>query len=184
MEKITLTRRQIIKSLIALGAGSSFLFYWETLPADNGGSITVFGGDGKPTLEVFAFLSSVVTLREDLDPGIMKQMYDVFLDEPWGPNHILRCHRKITAALSRHGKSSKRPPLKAPSWQFDDGEKWFLGHLLTTWYTGVYYHEQRPPQVISYEKALMFDAARAIIPVPFIEATGFGNWADAPEERK
>jgi hypothetical protein len=184
MEKVTVTRRQIIKSLIALGAGSAFLFYWETLPHDVSGSITVIGGDGKPTLGVFSLLSSVVTLRDDLNPEMMKEMYAAFLDEPWGPDHMLRCYRKIMAALPKKEIATERPPLADTSWQFDKGEAWFLRHLLTTWYTGIYYHEERQIRAISYEHALMFDAARDTIPVPFVDATGFGTWAEPPENIK
>jgi hypothetical protein len=71
--------------------------------------------------------------------------------------------------------------LADPAWQLDDGEKWFINHLLTTWYLGIYYHEQRPMQLISREKALIFDAARGAIPIPLFEATGFGAWVDPPD---
>lgn len=174
------TRRQIIKSLIALGAGSTLLLYWRSLPRDDDVSIAVLDGDGKPTLEVFSFLSSIVTLRDDLNPVMMKRMYEIFLAEPWGPDHMLRCYRKIMAALPKV-KDTKRPPLKNDSWQFDKGEQWFLGHLLKTWYTGIYYNEERPSQIISYDHALMFAATKGYVPIPFLDATAFGKWATPPD---
>src|SRR5690242_2591106 len=122
MKKIILTRRQIIKSLVALGAGSSLAFYWETLPGQEKHRLEIAGESSKPTIEAFAFLSSVVTMRGALDTGMMKKMYAVFLDEPWGPDHMMRCYRKIVAAVPRGNKTLKRPPMNDTSWQFDSGE--------------------------------------------------------------
>ena len=179
--KHVFTRRQIVKSLIALGVGGTLLWYWESLPGDDHDTITVIGGDGKPTLEIFAFLSTIVTLRDDLNPVMMKRMYDIFLDEPWGADHMLRCYRKIAKALPRKGSAAKRLPLQNSSWQFDKGEKWFLSHLLRTWYTGIYSNEERPSQTVSYEHALMFAVTKGCVPIPFLDATGFGKWASPPD---
>src|SRR4029077_10570032 len=99
MDKIVLTRRQIIKTLIALGAGSAFLAYWESLPGGKQQALPAIADDGKPSLEIFSALSSIVTLHDDLDPDMMQRMYKVFTDEPWAPDHILRVYRKIITVL-------------------------------------------------------------------------------------
>ena len=61
------------------------------------------------------------------------------------------------------------------------GQAWFTSHLLSTWYLGIYYHEQRPTRRVAYETALMFDAIRGRLPIPFVEATGFGVWSEPPD---
>jgi hypothetical protein len=183
MEKIVLTRRQVVKTLLAIGAGSSYVAYVHFF---TGNTVSVSGikKAEKVTPEIFSNLCSLVTLRDKHDPGMTAHMYKVFMDEPWGPDHILRIYNKISAALPAYAGKKKRPPLADPQWKLNAGEKWFVGHLLTTWYLGIYYHEQRATQLISSEKALMFDMTRGVIPVPFYEATGFGAWADPPDNKE
>lgn len=172
------SRRQIIKTLLALGAGSVSLSCFQAL-ADRPGAIVLPDTDAKTaTVEVFEALSRLVTLRDRLDPETVQKMYKIFMDEPWAPDHIVRVYNKTRAALGKRERAS----LKDKSWKFDEGESWFVGHLLTTWYLGVYYHEQRPTQRIAYETALMFDPTRGIMPVPFRQALGYDGWAEAPED--
>jgi hypothetical protein len=178
------TRRHIVKTLLALGAGGVSLSYWRSAAAAGGSIMTAIDealAPEKPTLEVFTEVSKLVTLRDALDAETCKRMYAVFLDEPWGPEHILRLYEKISAALKHGVDKRKRPSLKAAAWDFDDGEKWFASHLLTTWYLGVYYHEERPTQRVAYETALMFEPTRGLLPVPFVDALGYGAWQERPE---
>ncbi len=135
------------------------------------------------SLDVFRKVSSLVTLRDNLDADTVSRMYKVFLDEPWAPDHILRVHNKIVAGLA-NGLSRKNHLMKDLAWKFDEGESWFAGHLLMTWYLGVYYHAERPTQRVAYETALMFDSTRGILPIPLVESLGFGGWTDAPEDAR
>lgn len=176
MRSIRITRRRLVKTLLALGAGSVFSSYLPFAPA--GGKVWAQLGAEKPTLELFHELSRLVTLKDDLDADTVKKMYKVFMDEPWGPEHITAVSSRIKAALAAGGQ---RRMLKDPSWKFTEGEKWFAEHLLTTWYLGIYYHEERPTQRITYEHALMFRALEGKLPIPYLEPTGFGKWAEAPE---
>lgn len=166
-----------MKTLLALSAGGVSLSWWSAFAAD-GAKIAVPSGEAtKATLEVFTSLSKLVTLHDDLDPVTVAHMYKVFMAEPWAPDHILRVYNKIHSALG----DKNRKPLKDPSWQLDEGEKWFAGHLLTTWYLGIYYHDKLPTQRITFEHALMFRPVQGIIPIPFFENTPFGEWADPPK---
>jgi hypothetical protein len=172
-----------VKTLLALGAGGVSLAYWSSFSGDSGIVRMAFGAEEKATMEVFSALSAIVTLRDNLDAETTKRMYKVFMDEPWGPDHILRLHKKLSDVIAS-GLDPKELSLKDGKWQLDDGEKWFASHLLATWYLGVYYHEKRPTQRIAYETALMFDTTRGIIPVPFVDAAGYGAWIGVPEGRK
>ena len=180
MRNIAVTRRTLVKTLLALGAGSVFSSYLAGFPG--GGKVLAAEGDGKPSLETFKALSTLVTLHDDLDPDTVERMYKVFMDEPWGPEHTVRLHDKITTALAAGVARKKRPPMKNPAWKLDDGEKWFADHLLTTWYLGIYYHAERPTQRIAYENALMFAPLRGLMPIPYLEPVGFGNWAEPPKD--
>ncbi len=169
-----------MKTLLALGAGSVFFSTLSPFARD-GGKVWAFLGDSTPSLETFAALSSLITLHDDLDADSIARMYKVFMDEPWAPEHIEGLHKKIIGALS---DEKKRPSLKDPVWKFTDGESWFAGHLLTTWYLGIYYHEERPTQRILYENALQFRAIKGVMPIPYLENVGYGAWTSPPEIKK
>jgi hypothetical protein len=180
--KIAVTRRKLLKTLLALGVGSVFSSCLTGF-AGSLEKIPVKSGDGKPSLETFTALSSLVTLHDDLDPETVKKMHAVFMDEPWGPDHIVRLHRKIVEGLAKRIDRKKHPLGQDGAWKLDEGEKWFAGHLLTTWYLGIYYHGERPTQRITFENALMFKAVEGLLPVPYLQPVGFGKWAEPPEDQ-
>jgi hypothetical protein len=162
LKKISVTRRKLLKTLLALGAGGVFL------SGPLAGKISFAAAEGPFTLESFVALSSLVTLQDKLDNDTAQRMYDVFMKEPWGPEHMAGLFAKLRSALA--GKKE----------ELTDGEKWFSGHLLTTWYLGVYYHESSPPLRLAYDTALMFRAGDGVIPVPLVESVAFGDWAKKP----
>lgn len=159
-----MTRRELVKTLLALGAGGVFLSYARAFAADD--TLLAVAGGEPGGRELFAAVSALVTLRDNLDPGTVTSMYEIFKDEPWATEHMKGLYAKVRGAASA-------APLT-------DGERWFAGHLLTTWYLGIYYHEQRPVRRVTYRHALMFDAASGLMPVPYLEANGFGSWTEKP----
>jgi len=182
--KISLSRRHVVKALIALGAvGFSARVLHGFNQDDTQLSIEVKDGEGlpRPSLALFASLSSLVTLKDDLDEVVTEKMYQLFLDEPWGKEHITGCYKKIRDYLQQISENA-RPSFNDPGWQFTKGERWFITHLLTTWYLGTYYHENRPILYITHEHALMYDHLEGIVPTPFLEPVGFGTWAEPPKE--
>jgi len=122
------------------------------------------------SLDAFSALSGELLGRQFVQPEMVKKLYDIFRQEPWGVDHLLRLRRKLI-------DSGTRPELALAS--LDEGERWFLNHFLTTWIAGVYYH-QSGNQVISYEYALMHDSLRDIRPVPGLSDRDFGFWGQAP----
>jgi hypothetical protein len=177
MRRTGFTRREIVKTLLALGAGSVFASYLQAFAAD-GTPVRVAAAENPSAFEIFAAVSAFVTLRDDLDAETMRRMHTVFLDEPWGREHLEGIFQKVSSAIS----DKERKASSDKSWGFTEGESWFTGHLLTTWYLGIYYHEQRPTRRVAYEHALVFSAVKGLLPVPLLEATGFGNWTAPPEE--
>lgn len=178
MRKTAITRRKLVKTLLALGAWS--VFPAPLSPVKTSGSVMAAIGGTAPSTETFAAVSTFVTLHDDFSADAVARMFDVFKDEPWALEHIDGIHSKVSTAL----QSDKRPPLKDPSWHFTEGESWFAGHLLTTWYLGIYYHQDSPTRRILYEDALVFSATRDIMPIPYLEPVGFGAWSHPPQEAK
>lgn len=107
-------------------------------------------------------------MQDNLDGDTARRLYDVFMKEPWGVEHMTGLYAKLQSALA--GKKQ----------ELTEGEKWFSGHLLTTWYLGVYYHESSPPLRLAYDTALMFRAGDGVIPVPLVESVSYGDWAKKP----
>jgi len=95
-------------------------------------------------------------------------VYQLLQDEPCGMSHLQRVVEK----------SSERNEGIVLA-QLDEGEHWFLGHLLTTWVTGIYYHDKENV-VVSYEHALMHEALKEIRPVPGLSTETFGFWHEPP----
>ena len=105
---------------------------------------------------------------EPLNVDMTKRVYQLLQGEPWGMSHLQRVV----------GKSSERNKGIVLA-QLDEGEHWFLGHLLTTWVTGIYYHDKENV-VVSYEHALMHEALKEIRPVPGLSTETFGFWHEPP----
>jgi hypothetical protein len=177
---IRVSRRQLaaVLTLTACGGAAAFLsirpdrtHFTLTLPPA--------GDPNNPTLEIFEALCRLVLAREHLDITLTQRMYEVFADEPWGRKHIGHAYAALREAIAREAwspRSGDTPPLA----RLDPGERWFVSHLVTTWYLGIYYHEQRPTQRITHDGALMYTALKDLAPVPYVEGYGFGRWADPP----
>jgi hypothetical protein len=178
---IRLSRRQLAGMLVIL-AGGAAAAVWAVPHGDKSKldlALPEAGDPNKPSLEVFAALSRIVLLRSDLDPEVTQRMYKVFMDEPWGPKHVGTAYGRLRRAIIARN-SMPRDAEPVPLDPLDGGEKWFVSHLLVTWYLGVYYHEKRPTQRITLDGALMFESVRGLMPKPFLESTGFGAWAELP----
>jgi hypothetical protein len=183
--KIRLTRRRAITILIAVCGGAT-VAWWER--AGSGLpelelSLPSPGILGTASFEVFMALSRIVLLRDDLDRQMAQRLFKLIMDEPWAPKHIHNAYATLRAAIIKRNKAADRENPASLN-VLGAGEKWFVSHLVTTWYLGIYYHEQQPTRRVAYSEALMFDAIRGVVPIPYLESTGFGAWADAPPLRK
>ncbi len=186
MSDFKITRRDLVASLVGGVTAGLLGSYWSKFEDDT----TLFDIElptsfdrEKPPFEVFLALSKLVTVRTSLDIDAAKRMYPIFMDEPWGSQHIVSSYTQILSLIDL--PSHTTPPFTSlVRGKLGKGESWFTSHLLTTWYLGIYYHEARPPVRVTYESALMFDSIRGVLPVPLLESTGYGGWTEPPAGSK
>jgi len=133
----------------------------------------VYGTESKDdALDTFMGLSIFLTARDDLNSEMGAQILQKIMQEPWGKEHLQRVLQKSPI---EEGKAFNKSIMM----RLDAGELWFVGHLLTTWITGSYFHESGN-NVISYEHALMHAAFRDVYPEPYICSSDFAYWQTAP----
>lgn len=127
-------------------------------------------------LDTFIRLCVIVTGVERLDRETAARILELIRAEPWGKEHLAQ----IGAKLLPSGKPlpPTREKLLNPE-RFNEGERWFIGHLLTTWFTGIYYHQQGN-HVVTYRNALMHVALEDVRPVPGHCNGTFGFWSAPP----
>lgn len=147
-------RRQVLKGLGALCSV-------PLLPS------IAFATSRTISYEEFLQLSKLLTGSSDVEHHTAATMFETFRKEPWGMEHMYRVYSKI------------RDVSELQLSKMDDGERWFTGHLLNTWITGIYYHESGN-RTISYEHALMYDALTDLRPVPGYCDREFGFWSKPP----
>jgi hypothetical protein len=128
-------------------------------------------------VDEFIRLSALITGTRKLDRETAQKILTCIQNEPWGKEHLGQIARKLLPQYSQVPLPVDRAELLNPS-RFEEGERWFIGHFLTTWFTGVYYHQSS--RVVSYEHALMFAALEDVRPVPSHCAGEFGFWATPP----
>jgi hypothetical protein len=177
-----LTRRQILGRLmvttsvaaLAVYSGSAVVRHY----AGNDSMPPPAADPDIPQFEVFLELSRIVLARSDLDQSVAQRIYQAFMQEPWGPLHI----RSAYAALcgdAAPGSQDTGARHAAPLENLAADDQWFVSHLVSTWYLGVYYLENQLPQRMTYEGALMYRALHGLIPAPF-QSVGFGKWTEPP----
>ena len=182
MPKANLTRRNLVLALLAGATLGRSTQYWQAFASDRQPldiELPLNPDFSKPSFELFLALSQLVTARDQLDQQMAEKMYPLFMAEPWGAHHISSTYQQILAFTDNpiDGQSASVLPDRS---RLDEGQAWFADHLLATWYLGVYYHESSPTQRVGHEYCLMFDAIRNKLPIPYVEATGFGGWATVP----
>lgn len=133
-----------------------------------------------PGEDVFLRLSQIVCLRHDLDHAVAERIFELMAAEPWGREHISAVYGKILAQARSDGTARPMHDL-IDEGLLTSGEMWFVNHLLTTWYLGIYYHESRSEPVrVSFETSLMWDALDGYMTPPGFSESGPGDWGDLP----
>ena len=182
MKQIDVNHRTLLAVLLKATVTAVAANYWTGLAsADETMTIRLPEVDatGDASFAMFHALSRIVTLREHLDEDVARRMYPLFLAEPWGAHHIRSTYAQLLAVLNLPA-ATRGPNHPATNTQLGNAQAWFAGHVLTTWYLGVYYHERTAPIRVVHSEALMFDVAGSTLPRPYVEATGFGNWSHRP----
>lgn len=124
---------------------------------------------------VFINLSRILTGTDDLDLDFGKRIFTLIAAEPWGMQHLAQLAEKLQVTPSS-GTMAERD--LSPD-RFTSGERWFINHLLTSWVTGIYYHEVGN-QVVTYQHALMYSALRDVRAVHGQCGGEFGFWSAIP----
>lgn len=132
-----------------------------------------------PTFEIFYHLSQLICARETLDQTGARKMYRLFQSEPWGGKHIVTAYKEIFTQISKN-KAEKSVAELITEGALGEGETWFVSHVLTTWYLGIYYHESREPERVLFEDALMWDTLKGYIYPPGFSEGEPGYWANPP----
>ncbi|GEM_PF-1875434 len=141
-----------------------------------------WGFDAQQQLQlfvVFMSLSRILTGADKLDEDFGEHLYNVILAEPWGREHLTQVAEKLQITPASLTISPVELNKMLIPERFSDGERWFINHLLTTWVTGIYYH-QLGNQVLTYRHALMYSALDDVSS-PHGQCGGeFGYWTEAP----
>ncbi len=178
--EIKLTRRQVGWSAVTVAASGALLFgLVGPDKTDDRNGLPIPGDPNNPTFGEFEALCRIVLARSQLDGRLVRRMFPVFVTEPWGAMHIGHAYAKLRAAAIKTGSRLRDRPAANLS-DLTPGERWFVSHLITTWYLGIYYHEQRPTQRITRSGALMYAALRGVAPTPYVGNTGYAAWAVVP----
>jgi Membrane bound FAD containing D-sorbitol dehydrogenase len=178
---VSLTRREIAAFLLA-AAGSGVVPYWAGAQDDASLlQITLPPAERStaPSFEIFLALSRIVLIQDDLDETAARQMYDLFMAEPWGPKHIGTAYAALRETFIKRGQRGGQEMIAQTP--LPDGERWFISHLVTTWYVGVYYHPERPTKWITLHGAMIYRAVHGLVPKSYLESVGYGRWANPPD---
>lgn len=129
-------------------------------------------------LDEFIKLTELITGTTSIDRETARNILACFQAEPWGKEHLGQIAKKLLPRYATELLPDSRNQLLDPL-RFESGERWFMGHFLTTWFTGIYYHQVS--RVVTYEHALMFETLSDVRPSPGLCAGEFGFWAKPPE---
>ncbi len=133
-----------------------------------------------PGFDVFERLSQIVCLNPSLDKTTAARIFGLIKVEPWGLHHVGAVYGKLLAHLSEDGTPRPLSDL-IDEGHLSDGEAWFVSHLLTTWYLGIYYHESQPEPVrVSFETSLMWAALDGYLDPPGFSGAQPGDWTAPP----
>lgn len=128
--------------------------------------------------QAFVTISVFLTGVKQLDMEIAREIFKRFQAEPWGKEHLEKITVKLTPLLMAESLVVPRWQLLHPT-RFTETEHWFIQHILTTWYTGIYYFEDKA-EFIAYKRALMNVALQDVMPTPGFSESAFGFWTQLP----
>jgi hypothetical protein len=171
-------RRNFIKSLIAFYFLNSSGLY--ATPFKNYTYFSSKKTDDIGTLEDFHNLSKWICCRHELNLEDTKKIFSVFEKEPYVKEHMKRSFQLIKDKYIINSESTDFKSIWSEIPE-QDGIKWFIGHVFTTWYLGIYYYEGIEPQKILHETSLMYLDMHDLGTVPFINPIGYAAWAGIAE---
>jgi|UPI0003645E6C hypothetical protein len=155
-------RREVIKGLCVLLSAPLWLTFTPN----------ILQGTESVTLQQFVALSKRLTKQDNIDGKTAYFIFSHLHQEAWGDEHLQRLITKLSAE-----GANQRLDFTV----LNEEEMWFLGHVLTTWLTGLYFHEDGNATV-TYRHALMHESLLDLRPMPCDCSQSFGFWQKKPEE--
>lgn len=181
---LSISRRSLAAGLLGLASGTA-LPHWAAAQDDDAQlqiELPPAGMARSASSEVFFALSQIVLMEADLDRGLAQRLHELFSAEPWGPQHVASCYSALRATFLARGRRGGQQAIARAT--LSSGESWFISHLVTTWFVGIYYHAERPVSWLTLHDAMMYRPVRDLLPVRYVESVGFGNWAAPPKNAK
>ena len=130
--------------------------------------------------QLFYDLSRYLTVRVELDRELAYTHFDYFRQEEWGWTNAAKFYATLRRELDSGIVSAPELLLSGRLSAFD---QWFARHILDAWYEGFYRYEGREIRV-TYEKALIWDVVRDLVPVQGLSDRQYGYWATPPKLRE
>jgi hypothetical protein len=135
---------------------------------------------GEPTqpfaFDLFYDLSRYLTARPQLDRDLAQEFFAEFRQEEWGWANAGRLYGIIRQELDAGVGSA---PELLSSGRLSDLDQWFAQHILDAWYEGIYRYDGAERRV-TYERALMWDPVRDLVPVQGLSDADYGYWGSRP----
>lgn len=131
-----------------------------------------------PSYEAFMVFSRFLTNRDSINPEFSRKLYTLILNEPWSAKHFNGLLGFVRSRISS-GIDIDLKQLMTDK-ELDDGERWFAGHLLFSWYSGVYHYDDQHER-LTFQHALMNVALGKTYSPPTYSQRAYGFWAK-PEE--
>jgi hypothetical protein len=181
---LSISRRGLAAGLLTL-AGGAALPHWAAAQDDDTQlaiELPPAGSAGAASFEVFLALSQIVLIEADLDRRVARRLHELFSAEPYGPQHVVSCYGALRATFLMRGRRGGQQAVARAT--LSSGESWFISHLVTTWFVGIYYHAERPVSWLTLHDAMMYRPVRDLLPVRYVESVGFGNWANPPKKAR
>lgn len=167
-------RRQLLALLSLSGVTLPFwpglLLSEEMTSSVQQGALT----ESESLLTQFVGFSQFLTGQSELNAEATQIIFETLSQELWGTDHLKRVLDKYHQV-----KANEYASLEAFYASLDEGERWFAGHVLTTWLTGMYFY-QNEQRVLTYDQALMFEGFEDIYPHSQNCELPFGYWQQAP----
>lgn len=134
----------------------------------------------EPLPALFYRLSQSALGRRALPRGFAERLLPHVLKEAWAEKHIRTALSIIDDESGGGPEGPDRVAKLFAAGRLRDGEAWFVRHLVTTYYAGIYYYEGVSPVQLGGHDALIWDVLDGLITRPGQPGLVAGYWAEPP----
>jgi len=127
--------------------------------------------------DLFFDLSRYLTGRSVLDRDLGAELFAEFAREEWGWANAGRLYAIVRREIDAGTGSA---PELLMSGRLAELDQWYARHVVETWYEGIYRYDGRERR-ITYERALMWEPVRDVMPVQGMSDADYGYWGVRPD---